>query len=86
MWVSDLEFARDRGHTVFAGTMAFYDDLGVLVGGRGVLRSDDRGRTWRSYSRGLANPDVTSLELDPRGERLYAGTLGGSVHTVEVER
>lgn len=86
MWVNDLAFAPGRGRTVYAATTAFYDELGVLVGGRGVLRSDDGGEDWSSFNRGLANPNTTSLAFTPDGEQLFAGTLGGSVHGITLDR
>lgn len=45
----------------------------VGTGGQGVLRSDDRGRTW--YEAGLAGQTVTALAASPtRAGVVYAGT------------
>lgn len=82
MWVADVVFARD-GH-VFAATTSFFDELGMLRGGRGVLSSDDGGATWESFNPGLSNRDVTSLALSSDGRHLYAGTMGGSVHHIAL--
>lgn len=82
MWVADIEFARDG--RVFAATTAFVDELGVLRGGRGVLSSGDGGATWESYNWGLSNRDATSLAFSGDGRHLYVGTLGGSVHRIEL--
>ncbi|HEY8474336.1 MAG TPA: S8 family serine peptidase [Natronosporangium sp.] len=83
MWVSDLEFAPD-GERVFAATTAFYDELGVLRNGRGVLASVDGGESWESLDHGLRNRDTTSLAFGADGRHLYVGTLGGSVHRIKL--
>lgn len=59
--VTALTAASGEGNVLYAGTH-----------GRGVLRSDDRGRTWQPA--GMANQIVKSLAASPHdGEVLYAG-------------
>lgn len=83
MWVNDLQFAPD-GNAVYAATGAFYDELGVLRGGRGVLVSRDGGAGWESLNQGLANLGTTSLTFSPDGRHLYVGTFGSSVHRIKL--
>lgn len=65
---------RDRPETLFAA---------IEVGG--VLRSDDRGASWRTYSQGV-HPDVHEVIADPhRPGRLYAATAGGVYRRDEEE-
>lgn len=54
-------------------------------GGRGVLRSADRGRTWNEFNDGLTNADVHSVSTDATGTLLYATTTVG-VFTYEIGR
>jgi hypothetical protein len=45
---------------------------------RGVLRSDDGGATWQSWSHGLQTPFVFSLAASPGDpHRIYAATRNG---------
>ncbi|MGH3386366.1 MAG: S8 family serine peptidase [Nocardioidaceae bacterium] len=83
-WITDLAISPLDGRTVYAAAGPFYDELGVLRNGRGVLRSVDGGASWRSFSVGLDNTDVTSLAMGLDGRHLYAGTFGGGVHRVKV--
>jgi hypothetical protein len=47
-----------------------------------LLRSDDDGRTWRSWSDGLGNRDVTALVFHPTiAGKLYVTTRGGGLST-----
>ncbi|HUJ79482.1 MAG TPA: hypothetical protein VLY45_04110 [Nitrospiria bacterium] len=49
---------------------------------QGVLKSTDRGETWRPARRGLANTSVYHIIIDPaRPKTLYLGTFGGGVYT-----
>src|SRR5690606_2288207 len=84
LWISDLQFAPDGSGRVFAASTEFFDEIGVVKGGRGVLVSHDRGARWEPFNRGLGNRNVTSLALTDDGRWLYAGTLGGSVHRIMV--
>jgi hypothetical protein len=86
MWVTDIVFSPGDSDRVYAAGTAFHDELGVLRGGRGVMNSDDGGATWESFSRGLGNPNVTSLAFDAAGRHLFAGTFGGSVHRITVDK
>ncbi|MER7177353.1 S8 family serine peptidase [Streptomyces mesophilus] len=63
---------------LYAGTQSRWD-WGNPFGGRGVLKSEDGGRTWDSLARGMQNTDVQSLVADPSGKALYAGTYEGGV-------
>jgi photosystem II stability/assembly factor-like uncharacterized protein len=85
MWVSDLELGRG-GDEVFAATTAFFDELGVLRTGRGVLASQDGGATWEQLGRDLRNRNATSLALSGDGRHLFVGTLGGSVHRIKLSQ
>src|SRR5881409_1273766 len=48
----------------------------------GVFRSADGGTTWTKFNDGLTNTDVR--ELTAAGSRLYAGTAGGGVFSIDV--
>lgn len=50
----------------------------------GVLRSVDRGETWRVMSRGFDGRPVTSLAIDSSGTRLLAITWDGAFHSLQV--
>lgn len=84
MWVTDLAFNPADADQLFAAAGAFFDELGALKGGRGVLVSDDGGASWASFSAGLSNPNVTSLAFDADGTYLFAGIGGGSVHRIKL--
>ncbi|WP_406841646.1 S8 family serine peptidase (plasmid) [Streptomyces sp. AHU1] len=61
-----------------------YSTSGLIKNGRGVLRSDDNGLTWRNVSAGLQCSDVVSLAAAPDGTALYAGTVNGGVHRLAL--
>ncbi len=47
---------------------------GAAAGDSGILKSTDAGATWTSSSSGIADPDVTSLAIDPvTPSTIYAG-------------
>ena len=48
----------------------------------GVGRSTDGGKTFTSFNDGLTNPDVRALFST--GTRLYAGTAGGGVFSIDL--
>jgi photosystem II stability/assembly factor-like uncharacterized protein len=50
--------------------------------GKGVSRSSDGGKTWTAFNDGLTNVDVRALYS--AGTRLYAGTAGGGVFSIEL--
>ncbi len=51
----------------------------------GVFASSDGGTTWSSISDGLRHTDVRSLAISgPAPARLYAGTAGGSLWSIEL--
>jgi hypothetical protein len=53
----------------------------VYAGGTaGLYVSRDSGDTWTSMNAGLMISRITCLDLNPRGEILYAGTLGGGIY------
>jgi photosystem II stability/assembly factor-like uncharacterized protein len=62
--------AVDSKGTVYVGT------------GDGISRSSDGGKTWTSFNDGLTNADVRALSI--AGTRLYAGTAGGGVFSIEL--
>ncbi|MFI6942104.1 S8 family serine peptidase [Streptomyces sp. NPDC050418] len=72
------------GDTLYAGTQSRWD-WGFPFGGRGVLTSENGGRTWKSVARGMQNTDVLSLAVDPSGKALYAGTNEGGVQRLTLD-
>ncbi|MBM7784369.1 S8 family serine peptidase [Tenggerimyces flavus] len=84
MWVTDLVVDPKVPSRVYAGLGAFYDSMGLLHSGRGVLRSTNGGTSWKSIAAGLDNPNVTSLAVDRDGRYLFAGTSGGSTHRLRL--
>lgn len=52
------------------------------AGSKGVFRSADSGATWTALEDGLTNHHVRALSL--AGSKLYAGTAGGGVFSIEV--
>jgi subtilisin family serine protease len=68
---------------LYAGTTTFVSH-GLNVGGRGVLRSTDDGRTWVNISGGLQNLAVASLALSTDGRWLFAGTENGGAHRLKL--
>ena len=82
-WFTDVTFVPDTG-SVLVGSGSFYDSIGRLHGGRGVLHSEDGGKSWTSISAGMTDSDVTSMALSPDGRWLFVGTLGGGVHRIQV--
>ena len=54
-----------------------------VASGDGVHRSTDGGKTWNAFNDGLTNEDVRALHS--AGTRLYAGTAGGSVFSIDLE-
>jgi subtilisin family serine protease len=83
MRVSDIVTSTRSSNIVYAGTTSYVGN-GLLQGGRGVLRSQDGGKTWVSISGGLQNLDVTSLEVSSDRRWLYAGTVSGGVHRLRL--
>jgi len=56
----------------------------IYAAGDGVLKSRDGGRSWRSFDAGLPPALVPALATDPTTPgRLYAGTLGGGVFSIQ---
>jgi len=84
MSVSDLLFQSNDPNIVYAATDTF-KEADLIKSGRGVLRSTDRGKSWKSFSNGLNNLNITSLELSPNERELFAGTRGGSVYQISLE-
>ena len=76
--VSDIVAAPGSADTLYAATTG-YTAQSLVVGGRGVLRSRDGGRSWASVSSGLQDTAVTSLAVSPDGKWLYAGVVNGGV-------
>jgi len=70
--------------TVYAADGFRQDAAFLPLGGRGVLASEDGGRTWTNISCGLPNLDVGSLAASPDGHWLYAGTEAGSVYRTAI--
>ncbi|WP_433172195.1 S8 family serine peptidase [Actinoallomurus sp. CA-150999] len=83
MRVSALVTSPRDPDVLYAGTSAHWAD-GLRLGGRGVLRSADGGRTWTSVSAGLQNTSVLSLAVGPDGTWLFAGTEQGGVHRLRL--
>jgi hypothetical protein len=76
-------FAFAPGRLVFAAAGASVNAASLPVGGRGVLRSDDGGRSWQNVSAGLANLDVSGLAVAPGGSG-FASTIGGGVYRLDI--
>jgi subtilisin family serine protease len=83
MRVSSLLVSPRDPDVLYAGTTSYWQN-GLLLGGRGVLRSADGGRTWQNVSSGLQNTAVLSLAVSPDGGWLYAGTEQGGVHRLRL--
>jgi hypothetical protein len=83
MRVSSLLASPRDPDVLYAGTTSHWQN-GLLLGGRGVLRSSDGGRTWRNVSSGLQNTAVLSLAVSPDGGWLYAGTGQGGAHRLRL--
>ncbi len=47
--------------------------------GGGIFLSADQGQTWEPASKGLKDPDVFAVVVDPAG-RTFAGTFGGGIY------
>ncbi len=67
----------------FAELTAGAPALFAVVGGHGVQRSDDGGRTWYAASSGLPTEDVADLVADPVGGGLYASTSFGVYRSMD---
>jgi subtilisin family serine protease len=83
MRVSSLLVSPRDPDVLYAGTTS-HQENGLHLGGRGVLRSADGGRTWQNVSSGLQNTAVLSLAVSPDGGWLYAGTEQGGVHRLRL--
>jgi hypothetical protein len=81
--VSSLAAAPNDPGTLYAGTTSHAAN-GLVKGGRGVLRSSDGGQSWVNISAGLQNTAVTSLAFSPDGRWLYAGTVDGGTHRLQL--
>jgi photosystem II stability/assembly factor-like uncharacterized protein len=71
-------------NTLYASTAGF-SEAGLLVDGRGVLRSVNGGRNWVNIGAGLPDPSVRSLAASPDGQWLFAGTDSG-VYRLQIGR
>ncbi|WP_176953916.1 S8 family serine peptidase [Streptomyces indicus] len=69
--------------TYYAGTSSRWE-WGFPIGSRGVLKSEDGGRTWQSVARGMQNTDVRAMAADPSGKALYVGTYEGGVQRLTL--
>ncbi len=53
----------------------------VYAGGAaGLFVSNDYGATWTSMNAGLMISQISCIDLNPQGEILYAGSLGGGIY------
>ena len=43
-------------------------------------------RTWQSFNRGLGTPDPAALAVDRTGRTIFAGTQGGGVVALTLNR
>lgn len=67
--------------------LAIAPDGRIFAGSfNGVFASSDGGATFKAMNDGLAHPDVRALAIaaDGAGLRLWAGTAGGGVYSVEL--
>lgn len=85
IFIQDIVISPGSSNTLYAATSAFAEN-DLLKGGRGVLRSQDGGESWHSFSEGLNNKNTTSLVVTPESEHLYVGTIGGSVYRIKLNR
>jgi photosystem II stability/assembly factor-like uncharacterized protein len=84
-------FRSDDGGTTFAKSdkralrAVAIDGSGniYIASDEGVARSTDGGKTFSAFSDGLTNADVRSLAS--AGTRLYAGTAGGGVFSIDLQ-
>ncbi|HZB28705.1 MAG TPA: S8 family serine peptidase [Streptosporangiaceae bacterium] len=83
MKVSRIVVSPVEPNTVYAATTTHVAN-GLIKGGRGVLRSTDGGRTWENISAGLENLAVESLTISQDGRALFAGTVNGGVHRLDL--
>jgi photosystem II stability/assembly factor-like uncharacterized protein len=60
--------------------------LYAATGWRGVFRTTDSGQSWHPFNAGLTNHDVRALALGETGQTLYAGTAGGGVVSLRLNR
>jgi hypothetical protein len=81
--VSSLAASPTEPGTLYAGTTSYVAN-GLVKGGRGVLRSSDGGQSWVNISAGLQNTAVTSLAFSLDGRWLYAGTVDGGTHRLQL--
>lgn len=83
IFIMDMIFNPVDHNVIYAATGAYFDN-NLRIGGRGVLRSTDGGKTWHSLSEDLDNKNVTSLATSPNASHLFAGTSGGSVYRLKL--
>jgi subtilisin family serine protease/photosystem II stability/assembly factor-like uncharacterized protein len=83
MNVNDILSSPSNPDILYAAT-GYHYELGMVKNGRGVLRSLDGGKTWSSFSKGLRNKNVNTLELSRDERYLFAGTVGGGVHRIKL--
>lgn len=83
-------YRSEDGGATFVASKTELEDIAVdakgnvyLATNEGVSRSTDGGKTWKPFNDGLTNADVRVLRA--AGTRLYAGTAGGSVFSIDVE-
>jgi hypothetical protein len=71
--VFGITAVRVLNHRLYAGTF-----------GQGVFTSDDLGQSWQAFNQGLvggpSDAQLDVVDLEPRGDTLYAATAGAGVY------
>lgn len=85
LWVSEDDAASWRlatARNVVVNALASLADGTLLVGtdGAGVMRSDDRGRTWAAANAGFSERLVSRIVHDPARRRLLVSVSGDRQH------
>ncbi|GLY63561.1 WD40/YVTN/BNR-like repeat-containing protein [Amycolatopsis taiwanensis] len=68
---------------IFAATGSWRQET-LVKGGHGVLRSDDGGHTWREFSNGLSDLDISALAFAPDGHSLFALTPQSGAYRIRL--
>jgi photosystem II stability/assembly factor-like uncharacterized protein len=79
--VSALAVDPAAPSTVYAGTQ----DPDDRLSGEGVMRSTDGGSSWHPFNRGLGNPNILAMAIEPTGTRLHVGTTTTGVWDLTLD-
>src|SRR5699024_10720375 len=84
VWVSSVAASPHDPDELYAATRSF-SDAGLIVTGRGVLRSENGGSSFSNVSTGLDSPSVIDLTFDDSGDWLFASTTAAGVQRLDVQ-